>query len=421
MTLIRTSLLNGVAVAVRMLTMLGLNKLLAVYVGPVGYAAVGQFQNAVQMITTFAGGSITTGVTKYTAEYHADAESQRRVWRTAGSIALIGSTATALLIALFNRQLAAWFLKDPAYGGVFLWFAATLGLFVFNALLLAILNGKKEVGRYVIANISGSVFAFLITGWLVSVWGLYGALVGLAVFQSAAFLVTAALCLRSPWFRMRDLIGPIDQVAAKNLAKFTLMALTTAVCMPLSHILVRNHLGTNFGWAAAGYWEAMWRLSSAYLMLVTTTLSIYYLPRLSELIDPVEIRRELLHGYRIILPLAVLGGTTIFVLREWLIGVLFTESFLPMRELFRWQLTGDALKIASWVLAYLMLSKAMFVPFIGLEIGFSAGFVALVFLLTPLFGLSGAVMAYAFNYLLYWVAIYAATRHHLHHNISRVR
>jgi PST family polysaccharide transporter len=92
-----------------------------------------------------------------------------------------------------------------------------------------------------------------------------------------------------------------------------------------------------------------------------------------------------------------------------------------MRELFRWQLTGDALKIASWVLAYLMLSKAMFVPFIGLEIGFSAGFVALVFLLTPLFGLSGAVMAYAFNYLLYWVAIYAATRHHLHHNISRVR
>ena len=67
MTLIRTSLLNGIAVVIKMLTLLSINKVLAIYVGPVGYAALGQFQNAVQMITTFASGAINTGVTKYTA------------------------------------------------------------------------------------------------------------------------------------------------------------------------------------------------------------------------------------------------------------------------------------------------------------------------------------------------------------------
>lgn len=61
------------------------------------------------------------------------------------------------------------------------------------------------------------------------------------------------------------------------------MAVTSAVCVPVSHILVRNHLGETFGQEYAGYWEAMWRLSAAYLMLVTTTLSVYYLPMLSEL------------------------------------------------------------------------------------------------------------------------------------------
>src|SRR5690606_41741019 len=112
MTLIKTSLLNGIAVIIKMLTLLGLNKILAIYVGPSGYAALGQFQNAVQMITTLASGAINTGVTKYTAEYHEDEAKQQAVWRTAGTIALIGSLLVSVLVVVFNRPLAGWFLKD---------------------------------------------------------------------------------------------------------------------------------------------------------------------------------------------------------------------------------------------------------------------------------------------------------------------
>ena len=48
--------------------LLGINRVLAVYRGPAGYGVLGQFQNAVQMIITFACGAINTKVTKYTAE-----------------------------------------------------------------------------------------------------------------------------------------------------------------------------------------------------------------------------------------------------------------------------------------------------------------------------------------------------------------
>lgn len=144
MTLIKTSLLNAIAVIIKMLTLLGINKVLAVYVGPSGYAAIGQFQNAVQMITAFSSGAINTGVTKYTAEYQGDVELTRRLWKTAGMIVICASTAVALLVAIFCVPLARYFLNDVTLSGVFLWFAATLVLFTFNALLLAILNGKKK-------------------------------------------------------------------------------------------------------------------------------------------------------------------------------------------------------------------------------------------------------------------------------------
>jgi PST family polysaccharide transporter len=227
-TLIRTSLLNGIAVAIKMLTLLGINKILAVYVGPAGYAALGQFQNAVQMITTFASGAINTGVTKYTAEYRDDEAKQHEVWRTAGTIAVAGSLVTGALIAVFNQTLAAWFLKDSRYGGVFLWFAATLVLFTFNTLLLAILNGKKEIARYILANIAGSIFSFVVTAIMAIQFGLYGALVALAVYQAITFFVTFLLCYKAPWFKVNHLFGAIDKRVALNLAKYTAMALTSA-------------------------------------------------------------------------------------------------------------------------------------------------------------------------------------------------
>ncbi len=403
MTLIKTSLLNGIAVVIKMLTLLGLNKILAIYVGPSGYAALGQFQNAVQMITTLASGAINTGVTKYTAENHEDEAKQHAVWRTAGTISLTGSVLVAVAVIAFNKALAGWFLKDESLGGVFIWFAATLVLFVFNTLLLAILNGKKEIQRYVTANIAGSLFALAVTTVMAINLGLYGALVALAIYQSLTFFVTLTLTYKASWFRLNYLLGGIEKQSAKNLAKFTAMALTSTACVPLSHILIRNHLGETLDWEAAGYWEAMWRLSAAYLMLVTTTLSVYYLPKLSELQEPADIKKEILQGYKIILPVAAACGLVIYVLRDFIIRALFTAEFAEMEVLFGWQMVGDTLKIGSWILAYLMLGKAMIKLFILSEIGFAAFFYGLTYYFTSVFGLEGVSVAHAVNYFFYWV------------------
>jgi len=403
MTLIKTSLLNGIAVLVKMLTLLGINKVLAIYVGPVGYAALGQFQNAIQMITTFASGAINTGVTKYTAEYHYSEEKQQAVWRSAGTIAIAGSLLSSVIIFLFSEDLAGLILKNKDFAGVLRWFAATLVFFTLNTLLLAILNGKKDLIRYVAANIAGSLFAFVVTTALSIFSGLYGALIALAIYQSISFFVTLAICCKAPWFRLDYMYGRVDKEVAKNFFKFTAMALTSAVCVPISHILVRNHLGTTLGWEAAGYWEAMWRLSAAYLMLVTTTLSVYYLPKLSELTLQSEIRAEIIQGYRFILPCAAVCGILMYVLRDFIIQVLFTADFLPMRNLFAWQLVGDTLKIGSWILAYVMLGKAMFKLFITSEIFSAISFYVLTVILTKYMGLEGVSLAHALNYAIYWV------------------
>lgn len=405
MNLLKTSVLNGVAVLIKTATMFILNKILAVYVGPSGYAAIGQFQNFIQMVTTFAGSAINTAVIKYTAEYHEDESKQRAIWKTAGSIVFLFSVIFSLLILIFQKQLSVYIFQTVEYQSVFVWFALFLVFFNFNTLFLAILNGKKEILRLVIANIAGSVFSLIITGILAIKFQLYGALVALSIYQSVAFLVTLFLCYKANWFKFSYLFGKIDKVIAKKFAAFALMALVSALCVPLSQIVIRSYLTHEFGLNYAGYWEAMVRLSAAYLMLVTSTLGVYYLPRLSELSNIHDIKKEVYLGYKFIFPLAIVGGFLVYVLRDWVIELLFSPSFLPMRDLFLWQMIGDALKIGSWILAYLMLSKAMTKLFITTEIIFSLSLIILTYISTHIFGFEGVSIAYLVNYAMYWIVM----------------
>jgi PST family polysaccharide transporter len=409
MNLIRTSFWNGIAVATRMATALVINKVLAVYVGPAGYAVIGQFQNGVSMAITFATGAIQTGVTKFTAEYYDDEVRQRALWRTAGTVVLLASLFCASLIALFRRPLAELFLNDASLSGVFLWLAVSLGFISFNTLLLAILNGKKEIRRYVVSNIAGSLLGLVTVGVLAWRYGLYGALVALSLYQGIVFFVTLWQMFRTSWFRPGDLFGRIDRRHLGNLGHYVLMAATTAVVVPISLILVRNHVGATFGWDYAGYWDASWRISLIYLTLVTTTLTLYYLPRISEIRNWPELRREILGAYKIVLPATAALALAIFLLRDQLVGLLFTRQFLPMRELMGWQLAGDVLKIGSWLVAFLMVGRRLTATFVATEIGAAALLWLLAVLLTGAFGFKGVAMAYCLTYLIYWIIVYWLT------------
>ena len=412
MNLVRTSLLNGIAVFVRMLSLLGINKLLAIYVGPSGYAVVGQFQNAIQMITTFGSGAINTGVTRYTAEYNVEGrrEQQLKIWQTAGMISLVGSFITAFLVIFFKSELSIYFLKSADFQNVFIYFGFGLVFFVMNTFLLAILNGKKEIKRYVVANISGSILSVILTYFLSVTWGLSGTLIALGTYQSVAFFSTLIFCRDLPWFKLSNFFGAVEPGSLKKLSTYTVMALASSVFIPFSQILIRDHLGEKLGINYAGNWEAMTRLGSAYLLFITSTLAVYYLPRLSEISDKNELKREVLYCYKIAMPLTVFGAISLYLLRGHIIALLFTSSFTLMDELFLLHLAGDTVKVAGWLLGFIVTAKGLFKTYIVSEAIFSFSYYFLVTILIEYLGFKGAALAYLVNYAGHFVFMFVALR-----------
>ena len=263
----------------------------------------------------------------------------------------------------------------------------------------------KEIKKYITINIIGSLFSLLFTSFLIFVFGLIGALYAIVINQSVIFFVTLYFVVKSQWFHWRNFNQGVDKENLFKLGGFSLMAITSAVTGPVSQILVRNHIGSTLGWDAAGYWQGVWYISSIYLMVVTTPLALYYLPRLSEIIDNIELKKEIFNGYIVIIPIVSILALIIYFSRELVIHIAFTDNFMPMLPLFKWQLIGDVIKIVSWLLSYLLLAKAMTKLFICTEIGFSISFVVLSISLVNRFGLVGVTYAFSLNYLLYLIVM----------------
>ena len=402
MTLIKTSILTAISTIIKVVSAFVINKVIAMYIGPSGLAIVGQLQNFIEMIVTFSNGATTQGVIKYTAEYKSIEEKQK-IFSTSIVVSFICSILISLFLFGFSEYLSELILKDAQYGSVFIVFGLTVILFAFNTTLMAILNGQQEIQKYILVNITASIFSLFFTSFLIVKLNLMGALYALVLNQSVVFFITFAFVIKSSWFKLKYFTQGVDRESLKKLSKFSLMAITSVLTVPVSHIIIRNYIGENLSWDAAGYWQGVWYISTMYLMVITTSLSIYYLPKLSAIEDNVELKKEIFNGYKIIIPIVIVMAVGIFLLKEYVVEIVFTQEFMPMLELFKWQLFGDVIKIASWLLSMMMLAKAMTKLFIYTEIFFSITFVILALSLIHTFGLIGVTYAFSINYIVYFI------------------
>ncbi|MCG3705718.1 O-antigen translocase [Aliarcobacter butzleri] len=402
MTLIKTSVLTAISTIITVISAFIINKIVAIYAGPSGLALIGQLKDFVAMLTNISNGAITQGIVKYTAEYQA-IEQKQKIFSTSIIVSLISSFIIAIILFGFSEYLSEIILKNIQYSGVFVIFGITIFLFALNTILMSILNGQKEIKKYVFVNIVNSIVTLILTSLLVVKFNIQGALYALVINQSIVFFVTLLFVLKSSWFKWEYFKQGVDKDSLKKLSKYSLMTITSVIAAPVSFLIIRNHIGGNLGWDSAGYWQGIWYISSMYLLVITTSLSVYYLPKFSEIYDKDELKKEIWSGYKIIMPIVIFMSLVIYLLKEYLIIIAFDEKFMPMLELFKWQLIGDIFKISSFIVAYYLIAKSKTSQYIFIQIFFSFFFVILNYYISNKLGLIGVTISYTITYLICFI------------------
>ena len=401
MNLIKTSFYTSISTAITFISGFIVVKVVAVKIGPKGIAFVGQFQNTTAILTMLATAAITTGVIKYLAEHKSDPVKSRQIINTAFLIVFFSS----LIISLFV-MCSSGYLSEAAFRTKDFWIVYFLfGLFTmaisFNIIFSAILNGLQEIRKFTIINICSSLVGVTITVVFAYTFGLEGVLIASTATAIIIFFINIYV-FGKLGIKWRPNFKSWDKKVVKMLSAFSLMAVVTGFVTPTMQILVRDRIILQFSVADAGYWQAVTKISDYYLGFITSVLGVYYMPKLSEIQSKIELRNEIMKGYKTILPIVAIIAFLIWLLKGFIIHVLFTPEFLPMKPLFTFQLLGDFFKIGSWLLGYLMVAKAMTKAYIISEIIFAASYVILSYYFMNHYGIIGATYSFCVNYGLYW-------------------
>lgn len=404
MNLIKTSFYTSLSTGITFLTGFVVTKVVAMKIGPEGMAYYGQFVNTTSLLAMLGTGAITSGVVKYLAEFSAEKDKQQRLISTAFVILFCSSAIVSIFVMACSGLLSLTAFKTKDFWVVYLVFGLCLTAVSLNALFNSILNGLKKIKNLTIINITTSLIGMASIVILSQYLGLKGVLINSSVVGVIIMCINVVMFKRLgiDW-KVRK--SQFDKNLLKKLLAFSLMAIVSGTVIPVMQFIVRTKIITTLSLQEAGYWQAVTRISDYYLGFVSSVLVVYYMPRLSELKTSKEIRKEIRYGYRMILPFVGIASLIIWLLRDVIIQILFTPDFIAMRDLFAFQLIGDFLKIGSWLLAFLMVAKAMTKTFIVTEILFAASFVILSFAFISHYGVVGATYAFALNYLIFWIVM----------------
>lgn len=375
------------------------------FLGPSGMALTGNLRNFLTSLDTFSILGFQNGIIKYTAE---NAEDEQKLFRTLGTLFISILVAIVVLsVMLFFPALlwSRWLLNSEEYAWVFRVLALSLPWYAGNLIFIAVLNGLGKYKQVVGINIWGNIVGVLFSALLIWKLGIAGAFLGLILYPSLMFFFSFYLLYRTfprfPFLRWKY----FDIAMLRGLFSYSGMALISAIIGPVLYLAIRNRLIDTFGEDEAGLWEGMNRISSFYLMFVSTLLTLYFLPKLSQAKTEAETRSVFRSYYKGIVPVFALGLIVIYLLREFIIRTLLSEEFLPMDNLFFWQLLGDFLKVCSLILGYEMLAKKQTKAFIITEILSFAILYVSASHFASLYASEGAVMAHALTYLVYFLVL----------------
>ncbi|WP_241780934.1 O-antigen translocase [Cochleicola gelatinilyticus] len=396
--------LNAGVIVVRLFVAFFLQRELTEIVGKAGYAKIGSLRNLLSQLSSFTSLGVFTGIVKYVSEYKEDKEQLQKLFSTTFVFTIVGSVIAFVVLFFGAEQLSTYYFYDTEYAYVLKLLAVIVPFISIQRVFNGVVNGLSKYKSF--AKIE--LFAYLLSAGL-TLFLLYkneldGALIAIAlapVIQVVVLLYIFVRVLRE-YVQFSKLNFKIP--FAKQLLAFTAMSFVSTLLLNQVEIEIRNFITNKVSETEAGIWTGMTTLSKNYMVFAAALFNLYVIPKFAGIYTKSDFTKEVLNIYKTLLPLFGVGMLVIYFARQLFIDYVFID-FDEMNPLFKWQLLGDFVRLASLVLAHQFLAKKMVLNFIFTELFSLALFYVLSYFLLPVYGVEGVVIAHFIRYVLYFLVV----------------
>ena len=407
MNFIKTSIYSAASTTISLLVKLITNKVIAVYLGTNGMFLIGQLKDFLKIGNTLGTMGIETGTVKYTSELNKNNTNFKELLSTSFKIHFYSSLIVVLLILIFYNYVTTGFsdemslIKNNNYKYIL---SISIISFSIQTFIMSVLNGLKKIKIFVLINIVATLISAIILIYLVVNYSIIGAFYALILSPILTLITALSICLILKPFKQNFFNYLFKIEYLKNLSNFSLMAIAAPICLISATFIVRYYIYDEFDSNHAGSWEAMWRISAIYLLFLTTTFKFYLVPTFSNLNND-QLKKEVFKIWKTILPVIFLITIVVYLSKDMIINILFTNEFNLINSLILFHLLGDIIKINCWVLGNILVAKAKTNQFILFQVEWCILFVILSIILANTYGFIGLSIAYFVTYLIHFLLL----------------
>ncbi|GJC01755.1 lipid III flippase [Aeromonas caviae] len=416
----RASVISAFGALVKLIAGFVLLKLIAMILGPDGLGLMGQFMSLSNVIILLAGGGISTGIIKYVAEYSSNTTKLAHFMSAVSLYAIMSSGLLFIFGFIFTNKIGFYLFGTNEYN----WLILLLFVFQFgmalNNVLLSWVSGHKDIVGTNVINVSSTVFSLFLLIPLSYFFEKFGLLAGLAIVPAFPVIISF-LYVRKKYPQLVQWLSPTyNKEYFMRLGRFSLMLIVTVTSLPLVQMILRNDIVSVSNWGVVGYWQAAIRLSDASLLCINMVLANYYMPKLSELGQGKEQIVTVWRAMLMMMPIIFSVVSFIWILRDILIPLLFSDDFIPSYDFIYHQLMGDVFKMLAYIVSYFAIANAMTkISIIG-DITQASLFYFIAQYFIAKHGAIGVAEGYTLTYVIYFIIVFLGFSFYSYHKLRRL-
>ena len=325
--LFKVAHLNSATIVTKIIAGILTSKAIAIFIGVEGMALIGNLRNFLSAVQSFAILGFYNGLVKYIAEFKNDVLQLSKTLSTAYYLGFF-STILMSFFCYYNADSINVFLFSSNYNYAYVIkvLALALPFYSLNLFCFSIMIGFSKYRMLLVINIIGQILGLSITLLLIYQNNIDGALVSAVITPSLILLMTLVAIFNQKSLVSSVKITNVSLDILKKFSPFAIMALVSAIALPLISIVIRNYIIDTVGIKQAGYWEAMNRISDYYLMFITSIMTLYILPRFNEIDNKKEFRKEVFNFYKSVIPIFGAGLILIYILRQYVVTLVFSDA-----------------------------------------------------------------------------------------------
>ena len=166
-----------------------------------------------------------------------------------------------------------------------------------------------------------------------------------------------------------------------------------------------------FGFDAAGLYQAAWALGGVYVGFILQAMGADFYPRLTAAAENhTECNRLVNEQAQVSLLLATPGVIATLTLAPAVMTLFYSAQFHPAVGMLRWICLGMMLRIVAWPMGFIILAKGAQVAFFVTELAATGIHISAVYLLIQPLGVEGAGAAFSVLYLWHSIFVYFIVR-----------